>query len=128
MSDVLPKAKMFLFLSIICLIINVSVCVVAFADQDIEYNKYLDHKEEYYYTGEMPDTGNNITIGNIAVATGGAFIPYFSVVNVAILGMDADVSIIIGVIMGIISTIQLFLLITIALNFTPKIFGSGLDV
>jgi len=128
MASVLPKAKMFLFLSIICLIVNISVCVVAFADQDIKYNEYLENKDDLYYSGEFQDSGNNVTIGNVALSTTSAFIPYFSIINLAVLGIDADVSVVIGVILGLISTIQLFLLITIILNFTPKILGSGIDV
>lgn len=128
MAGVLPKVKMFLFLSIICLIINICVCCVAMFNQNVEYTEYISNKIDYEYGGEIPDSGNNVTFANFALATGGAFIPYFSIVNLAVLNLDVSISVIIGLILGIIGTLQLFLLITIVLNMIPKIIGSGFDV
>ncbi|PNX49478.1 MAG: hypothetical protein BV457_01585 [Thermoplasmata archaeon M9B1D] len=127
MGNILPKAKMYVFLSLICLIINISVCLVAMATQNIDYNNYLE-SEEYKYTGEMPDTGTNVSIGNFVLGTTSSFLPFFSIVPLAILGLDFTVSVFIGVIFGIIGALQLFLIIVIALNLAPKVLGSGFDV
>lgn len=129
MSAVLPKVKMFIFISLIILLINLCVCGVALAQQEIDYEDYLQQtRVDKYNNTKSPIQGENITLGDFAIATGGSFIPFFSLVPLALLDIETNTAIFIGLFIGLLSSIQLFLLIIIALNFIPKLFGSGVDV
>lgn len=131
MGNILPKAKMYVFLSIICLFINLSVCVVAMATQSIDYNNYIEYESKDFpekYTGHIPNDSTNVTLATFVLGTTSSFLPFFSIVPLVLLNIDTTATVFIGVVFGIIGALQLFLIIVIALNLAPKVLGSGFDV
>lgn len=132
MGAVLPKFKNYLWLSIICLLINMCVfCTVIIADSTADVDNFLDSSEDDDVTlsRDVPDE-YNATIQNFALSTGGSFIPFFSLISLSFLGdsLPLIITVFVGVIIGIISAVQIFLLSIIILNLAPKVLGSGFDV
>ena len=129
MGAVFPKVKIYVFLSLICLLLNISACCIALVD-DEEYNSYIDTDQDITIEGEIPEneSGTNVTLGNFAISAGTAFIPFFSIVSIAFLGLDSIPFLFVSIIVAIISTLQILLLALIILNMLPKVLGSGFDV
>lgn len=124
MGAVFPKVKIYVFLSIICLLINISACVVALAD-DEEYNSYFE-SEDTSFSDDINET--DVSALNFGFSAGSSFVPFFSIVGLAFLGLDDISFLFIGIILAIIGSLQLLLLILIGLNLVPKVLGSGFDV
>ena len=129
MAGVMPKIGLYLFLSIICLMINLSVfftVVIAGENQAIE-----GFMGETTYTDEDLLTDNeDADLGTFAFATGGSFVPFVSLISIALLGesLPVEMTVITGLVIGIIGAVQIFLLLVIVLNMVPKFLGSGFDV
>ena len=132
MGSVLPKFKTYLWLSIICLLINISVFVtVVIADNTADIDNFLDSTADDDVTLVRDTPGDyNATIENFALSTGGSFIPFFSLISLALLGggLPLILTTFTGLIIGIIGAVQVFLLSIIILNLAPKVLGSGFDV
>lgn len=115
-GDITPKIKVFLFLSIISLLINLSIVGVASLSQETQFTSI---------NTENPDlsTKNQSvgTIGNVAVATGTSFIPFVSLINIATLNLTEIPLILIfyTLFTVILESIKLFILSTIILNILP---------
>ena len=125
MGAVFPKVKIYVFLSIICLLINISACCVALADND-EYSSYLEYED--IDVKEIEPTEVNVTLANFGFAAGSSFVPFFSIVSLLFLGIDTVSFTIIAIVLAIIGALQILLLSLIVLNFLPKVLGSGFDV
>lgn len=93
MADALPKVKMWIFLSTFKLIINISVIL---------------------------SSGKTDLLGLFS-SIGGAFVPFVELIGVATSGLPVEVIGFIAVFTGIISAIQLYLIIVIIANFVPTI-------
>ena len=124
----MPKIGLYLFLSMICLMINLSfffTAMIADENQNIEgFMGEATYKEDDLLI--VDDTATS----NIAFATGGSFVPFVSLIPIAISGesLPGEVTVITGLVVGIIGAVQVFLLIVIVLNLAPKFLGSGFDV
>lgn len=117
MGESISKVKIFIFLSIISLLFNISVCCVAYLNNEQDISIYTS-STPLTLEGDIPQN-NNVTIVNFAVATGTSFVPYFSIINLAFLGLDLITSVIVGIILTIIGTLQLFVIVLIILNMLP---------
>lgn len=117
-ADVTPKLKLFLFISIISLLINLSVVACSYAQ---ETNTPLT-------TGMTQEEINNENVnasteiyGKIAVAGTTSFIPFFDLLNIITLNL-AEIplfAVIYAVIVSILSAIKTFILIAIIVNLLP---------
>ena len=129
MAGVMPKIGLYLFLSIICLMINLSIFFTAMiVDENQNIESFMG---ESTYTGDdLLIEDDSADIGNFAFATGGSFVPFVSLIPIALLGdsLPVEMTVITGLVIGIIGTVQIFLLLVIVLNLAPKILGSGFDV
>ena len=128
MAGVMPKIGLYLFLSMICLMINLSVFfTVVIADENQSIDGFMG--EATYKEDDLLINDESAT-SNIAFATGGSFVPFVSLVSIAMLGdkLPDEMTVITGLVIGIIGAVQIFLLMVIILNLAPKILGSGFDV
>ena len=122
---VLPKLSIFLFLSIICMLVNISACVYA---SSLDYMQM----DEYDFEGNIEDSseklGTDITVSNYVGGVATSFIPFASIINVAFLGIDATIFYFITTIITIIGGLQALMIALIVLCFLPNVLGSGVDV
>ena len=128
MAGVMPKIGLYLFLSMICLMINLSFFFTAMiADENQDIGSFMG--EATYKEDDLLIVDDTAT-SNIAFATGGSFVPFVSLIPIAISGetLPPEVTVITGLVVGIIGAVQVFLLIVIVLNMVPKFLGSGFDV
>ena len=129
MAGVMPKIGLYLFLSMICLMINLSIFFTAMI---IDENQNIDSfmGESTYKEDDLLIEDDSADIGNFAFATGGSFVPFVSLISIALLGdsLPIEMTVITGLVIGIIGAVQIFLLLVIVLNLAPKILGSGFDV
>ena len=81
MASVLPKIKMYFFISMICLLINMSVFFTTLIQNDAQPDNFLS--EYSYQEGEQlyQNESEENTLSKFAGATGGSFIPFFGLVN-----------------------------------------------
>lgn len=93
MSDILPKAKTYILISIFQMLINIGAWVFNVSLTD--FNNYL------------------LSFG---VGVGGAFLPGVSLVNLAFLNLPEFMTIIIGVFTGIFTGVQAFLLVVMIMQ------------
>ena len=129
MAGVLPKISLYLFLSIICLMINLSVFfTVVIANESQDITGFMD--EATYTDADLLTVEEDADLGTFAFATGGSFVPFVSLISIAMLGDDLpiEMTVITGLIIGIIGAMQIFLLLIIVLTMVPKFLGSGFDV
>ena len=129
MAGVMPKIGLYLFLSMICLMINLSVfftVIINDSNQNIE--GFMG--ESTYTDQDLLIEDDSADIGNFAFATGGSFVPFVSLISIALLGegLPVEMTVITALVIGIIGAVQIFLLVVIILNLAPKILGSGFDV
>jgi len=124
MGAVFPKVKVYVFLSIICLLINISACCIALAD-DTEYDSFLE-SEDTSFSDDINET--DVGAINFGFSAGSSFVPFFSIVGLLFLGLDTVSFTVISIVVTLIGALQLILLILIGLNFVPKVLGSGFDV
>jgi hypothetical protein len=97
MSDVMPKVKLWLFLSIVSLLINIGAfCVSAISNTGVSFGSFI---------------GSALT----------SFIPFVDLINLAFLNLPTEIMIIVGIATGIISILKAYLLIVIIFNFFPTI-------
>lgn len=132
MSSVLPKFKIYMWLSIICLMINLCVFVgVVIADNTADVNNFLDNSDtdDVEFNRDLPNN-YNATTTNFAISVGTSFIPFFSLIPLSLMGSDLPsiMTTFVGLVIGIIGAVQIFLLSIIILNLAPKVLGSGFDV
>jgi hypothetical protein len=118
MGDTITKTRFFVFLSLICLVINLIVCGVAYLKNEQDISTYFATSHDVNMSGVVPPN-NNVTIANFGYATGSSFVPFISIINLAFLGLDLITNAIIVIILGVIGALQLFCLVTIALNMLP---------
>ena len=126
MSGVMPKVGIYIFLSIICLLINISVFMtVVIANDSANINEFTQ-SQNYDLT---PNRQDNATIGDFAIVSGTSFIPFVSLVSLTLIGdIPFEVTVITTFVIGIIGALQVFLIGIIILNLVPKFLGSGFDV
>ena len=129
MASVMPKIGLYLFLSMICLMLNLSIFfTVMINDENQNIDSFMG---ETTYTDEDLLTDNeDADLGTFACATGGSFVPFVSLISIALLGesLPVEMTVITGLVIGIIGAVQIFLLLVIVLNMVPKFLGSGFDV
>lgn len=127
-GKVLPKFKIFFFLSIICMLVNIGACLVALANDNMaDTDEYLS-TNEYDYESNIEEGDTNVTVLNFATGVGSSFIPFASIINLVFLGLENTIFIFVGIIIAIIGALQVFLLVLIGLCFVPNLLGSGVDV
>lgn len=97
MADVLPKIKMFIFLSFMTFFVNLGIFI----------SKLI---------GSI-----SIDIIGIFGLIGGAFIPFTSLLSLVSTGFPTEVTAFLGIILGASSAIQAYLLITIIANYFPLV-------
>jgi len=100
MSDVTPKMKLYVLLSLISLGINVGVFLTACI-----INTTFD-------------------LGTLVLSSGGSFIPFVSLFGLASLGLPVEIAGLIGLFTGIISGIQTFILAMIILQTVSNLIWS----
>ena len=127
-GKVLPKLKVFFFLSVLCMIINIGVCIVAFADSNTANTDYYLGTDSYQYQDNIESEGTNVTALNFIGGTATSFIPFASIISVAFLNLDTTIFILISFIIVVIGALQLLMLVLIGLCFVPNVLGSGVDV
>ena len=128
MAGVMPKIGLYLFLSLICLMINLSFFFTAMiVDENQDIGSFMG--EATYKEDDLLIKDESAT-SNIAFATGGSFVPFVGLISIALLGdsLPFEMTVITGLFIGIIGAVQIFLLVVIVLNLAPKILGSGFDV
>lgn len=103
MSDVLPKIKLYLFISIIQLIMNLAVLIVTLASDSSE-------------------SVNVFVLG--ASEVGGAFIPFISLIPLAVIGFPVELTAIIGVATGIFSSLQAIIIFLLILQMVSNLLWS----
>lgn len=96
MADVLPKFKMYLFISIITMIFNI---IISFFRP-------------------------NFSFGYLAVGAGTAFLPFASLLNLIDFNIDGTVLLFIAIITTLMSTIQAFILAMIILSVVSNLIWS----
>ena len=124
----MPKIGLYLFLSLICLMLNLSVFFTTLIDSERDIDTFMGEAD---YSGtDLASYNENGSLGSIALATGGSFIPFVSLISIALLGegLPVEMTVITGLVIGIISAVQVFLLAVIIMNLLPKFVGSGFDV
>jgi len=126
MTSVMPKVKLYFFLSIIVLLINLSVFGVSLLNASPSIESYTG-TDPVGFTGDIPEDAN-ATVRNFVLSSSSAFIPFFSIVSLLILDLPDELTVFTGIVLGVISAFQIFLLVVIALNMLPKVLGSGFDV
>jgi len=103
MSDVLPKIKLYLFISIIQLIVNFAVLIVTMAsDSSINVNM--------------------LVLGSSEV--GGAFVPFISLIPLAVIGFPVELTAIIGIVTGIFSVLQALIIFLLVLQMVSNLLWS----
>ena len=125
----MPKIGLYLFLSMICLMLNLSIFFTAMiVDENQNIDSFMG--ESTYKEDDLLIEDDSADIGNFAFATGGSFVPFVSLIPIALLGdsLPVEMTVITGLVIGIIGAVQIFLLLVIVLNLAPKILGSGFDV
>ena len=109
MSDVLPKMKLYLFLSIVTLLINLSILGVATLSNS-----------------QTESIGTATVMTDLAIASGTAFIPFTSLINIATLDL-IDIPMLLvfyTLVTVIISAIATFILVMILLQIVSNLFWS----
>jgi len=86
MSDVLPKMKLYFLISLVMLCINLGV----------------------FLCGSI--INNSFDFSSFALSSGGSFVPFISLVSLALLNIPVEISIIIALFTSILSGIQTFIL------------------
>ena len=129
MAGVMPKIGLYLFLSMICLMLNLSVFFTVLIDDE---NQNIDSfmGESAYTDQDLLTDNDDADLGDFAFATGGSFVPFVSLISIALLGesLPFEMTVITGLVIGIIGALQIFLLLIIVLTMVPKFLGSGFDV
>lgn len=128
MAGVMPKIGLYLFLSLICLMLNLSVFFTTLIDSDSEINNFMGETD---YSGtDLSHYDEGVSLSGFVFATGGSFIPFVSLISIALIGesLPIEMTVITGLVIGIISAVQVFLLAVIIMNLLPKVLGSGFDV
>ena len=93
MADVLPKLKMFLFFSVIQIFINLGVNLI----------------------------DPNFSIISLISGSGISFIPFASIVGIALTGVPTEVKIFVGLFTGLITAIQTYLIVEVILSHLPLV-------
>lgn len=132
MASVLPKVKNYFFLSVICLLINLSVfatSVIASESTGNDINDFLDYNEndDYSFEGDLPED-TNASIEGFVLSAGSSFVPFFSLLPLSTMSLPDVFLVFSGIIITIIGAFQVFFLAVIILNLAPKVLGSGWDV
>jgi hypothetical protein len=116
-ADVMSKVKVFIFLSSISLLINLSIFGVSALSHDISLNT-IDTSES-----DIDTTGNYSvgTIGNVAVAAGTSFIPFVDLINIATLDLSSIPLVLVfySLITVILGALKVFIIATVILNLLP---------
>jgi hypothetical protein len=94
MSDVLPKMKMYILVSIVSLVINLGVILSSL----------------------------KFDFGSIALGLAGSFIPVISLISVAISGLPTEIMVFVAIVTGLLTGIQVFILAMIVLSLVKNIF------
>jgi hypothetical protein len=129
MGSVLPKAKLYLFLSVVSLLISLSVFTVALIDTPRSNSEDFLTINTDNNLNPNDNQDINATMLGMGLSVGFSFLPFFNIANILILGdLPLQFTIFTSIIFAIIGAVQVFLLIIIALNLAPKVLGSGFDV
>ena len=129
MAGVMPKIGLYLFLSLICLFINFSIFfTIMINDENQDVTGFMG--ESIYKETDLLTDNEDADLWDFAVVGGGSFVPFYSLIPIATLGgsLPIEMTVITGLVIGIIGALQIFLLLVIVLNMVPKFLGSGFDV
>jgi hypothetical protein len=116
MASIIPKLKLFIFLSMISLLINISACCVAYISSEPVLTDFTQTSNENL---DIIPENSNITATNFLVATGTSFIPFVDIISLAFLNLDFITSIFIGLILGLLGAIKLVLIASIIASYIP---------
>lgn len=118
MADVVPKIKLYIFLSISVILLNLSViCVQGLQNSTVNFNPEYD---TYGNAILHNDTTDYVVEIGALLPTG--FLPFSSLIVNAIYFQDAfPMNIIIGVVVGIISAIQVFIIAMVVLSLASNL-------
>ena len=90
MSDIMPKVKLYIFISIMCLIVNIGI-ILSFIAGNVSGYSIMD-----------------IAMSGSAIIT--AFIPFVSIISFALLGIPLEIFLFATIMIGIFSTVQTLLI------------------
>lgn len=127
MADILPKVRSFIFISLVSLLINLSVCAVVFAmDSTTSLNTGETTEQIGGSTGGFslnPLDWVSSLIGKTITASFTSFLPFFDLINVATLNLIEIPLFLIfyGIITTLLGAVKLFLIITIIANYVPTV-------
>jgi hypothetical protein len=93
MSDVLPKMKLYIFISFLNLFIGLGVFCLK----------------------------NSLDIGQFLLSTSTAFVPFISLVNLAFVNAPVEIMLMIGLVTGIMSGIQVFILTMVIMQISSNL-------
>lgn len=120
MASILPKLKLFIFISLLCLLINISACAIAYLNSEQNINDYTVFHNNEIQTVTI-QTGTNISITNFAVATVTSFVPFADLISLAFLGLDIITSLILGIVIALFGALKLLLIAYMVLGSIPFI-------
>ena len=118
MGDVTPKIRLYIFLSVMVLLLNVSVIVVDAWTEGTTITEIEQTEEDI----DIDYEESNFTefIVKTTALTTTSFLPFTSVIVSAVYFADVfPINLIVGFVVVIISSIQVYLLIAIILNHLP---------
>lgn len=107
MSDVLPKIKLYLFISLIQLVINIGIIICNLATTNT-------------YSSDF--TATALISG--AVGVSGAFVPFISLISLALVGFPAELNFLFGIATGIFSALQTLIIFLLILQMVSNILWS----
>lgn len=121
MASIIPKIRLFIFISVISLLINLSACCVALASEETKLDNYSQMTEEGIQTTGGKPGQSNVSANDFVVATATSFLPFVDLVNLALLMKSLDVVtlLILGLITALLGALKLLLIASLVANFIP---------
>jgi len=119
MGETTTKIKLYLFLSFICLMINLAICATAFATNST--NNTINTGSD---NTNINATGYNGTVDSVTatfVGVGTSFVPFIGLINIATLNLASVPMLMVFYILVtvILSILQSFIIALIILNMLP---------
>lgn len=121
MADVVPKIKLYIFLSICVILLNLSVIIVQGFTEVTQDIKIEQETTDININTKNVSKHSDYVI-EIATLLPTGFLPFSSIIVNALFFQNAfPMNIIIGLIVGIISAIQLFIIIMVVLSLASNL-------
>lgn len=120
MANFISKLKLFLFISLISLLLN--ICILScLALYNIQNNDdYTSYDDSEIQTTNPKSQYNNVTAENFALATVGSFVPFVDLVNINLIpNLDIVVRLFLSLITGLFSALKLILISSMVASFIP---------